>query len=107
MIGGGKVVDFAKFREQNKARLAADKDKPMRIAPKQPTFYDRLQHLVNHHTGEMTEWEVNFCWNNINFLSNDHDKYLSGRVQEKVKELEDMYCGTMCHALNDAGIPHS
>lgn len=113
------MVDFNKLiqdrKEAGKKLLEEVKDKPTVLKEQKPTHWNRLQHLVQHHLGEMTAWEEQFCYSNIEFLSKvtDPDKreyhaqmYFSGKVKNKIKELEDTYCGQVCHALMQANIPH-
>jgi hypothetical protein len=106
VLGEISVVDFVKLMAERKAKqaelMAAEKQKkePTRIVRPQPSYLARFQHLTEHHLGQMTEWEANFCWTNIHYIKGQDDKiiYLSDRVQNKLAEIEALYCGTGCGA---------
>jgi hypothetical protein len=112
------MVDFAKLKADNKARLAGLATATTVIKKAAPTYLDRINHLIAYHLGELTEWEANFCYSNKQYLSEfklnrerednvvDFEIAITPKVKAKIKELEDTYCGSMCHALNNAGVNH-
>lgn len=113
------MVDFAKIvaaRRLEGERLREEvKKQPTRIVQEPPLYWTRFQHLIQYHLGEMTSWEEQFCYANIEWLSKIPEdrrqavavSTLSAKVQAKLEELEDTYCGSICHAMMQAGIPHS
>jgi hypothetical protein len=107
------MVDFNKILAERKAAGAklleeAKKDNtPIAVVKKKPEIIDRLRHLINEHGEEMTAWEQNFCQDQFAWHKLNPGRGVSNRVLEKITEIEDALCGTMCHALNRAEIPHS
>lgn len=106
------MVDFKKLMEERK--LAGQKLKeetlkkagPTLITKKAPEPIDNLRHLMNHHQDDMTEWEWNFCQNNFNYLKLNPGAGLSVKAKDKLGEILAEVCGSMCHALDKAEIPH-
>lgn len=96
------MVDFAKLKAEAHARMEANKNKPI-----PPSERARLQHLLNFHLQEMTEWEANFCYSNVTWLTNHTGRYMSDKSAAKLAEIEAQYCGQICHELNRNGIGHN
>ena len=111
------MVDFAAKLAEQKAKNASliNKEKETgKLFEKKKTWLDRVNHLIEFHLSEMTEWEVNFCYSQKGFLHEvllekskenvtvDLGFILSGRSKNKIEELEKQYCGQMCHALKEA-----
>ncbi len=67
---------------------------------------ERISHMLEFHLQEMTEWEVNFCYSNKEWLSRRPENYLTDKTAKKLKEIEDEHCGSICHALNKTGVRH-
>lgn len=105
------MVDFAKVLAQrkaiNNAKMAEEMKNPTRIVPKFPEDIDKLRHLKDQHLGELNEWEANFVNDNFNFLKLNPAARLSDKVRGIMGKLEAEHCGSMCHALNRAGVPHA
>lgn len=113
------MVDFNKLLEERKAAgqkmVAEAKKQPTKIVQEVPTYWSRFQHMVQQHLGEMTGWEEQFCYSNIQWLSTIPEdrrqgvaeSHLTQRVKDKLTEIENAYCDQVCHALMKANISHS
>lgn len=110
------MVDFAKIRAQNKIRTEIEKNKFAVQRSVKWSWPERVQHIISHHLQEITNWEEAFLYSQIEYISEvksaasspdseniNWDIVVSLRVQNKLKEIEDTYCGQICHALQQAG----
>src|SRR5688572_19583017 len=64
-----RMMNFDEIRKRNAAALEQYKGQPVKIQQKPPTYLSRVKHLIAHHLGEMTEWEANFCYSQIHYLT--------------------------------------
>lgn len=87
------MVDFAKLREQNKANA-----RRLAEAPIPPSELDRVNHILTFHLTELTDWEEGFVYSQKEWLTKKPGNYLSDKTATKLKEIEDSYCGSKCHA---------
>jgi uncharacterized protein YbcC (UPF0753/DUF2309 family) len=103
-------MDFNKIIAERKLAgqklLEQVKDQPTKIVPRARTSAERFNHLLEYHWDELTDWEKDFCEDQHTWHSANPNRGLSDKVAGIVKDLEDKLCGTMCHALNKAEIPH-
>lgn len=95
------MVDFAKIRADNAAKAAEAKNKPI-----PPSEIDRVSHMITYHLTEITDWEEGFIYSIKTWLAKAPMNFLSDKQALTLKNMEDKYCGSMCHALNKAGVKH-
>lgn len=107
------MVDFNKIREERKAQMEQEKNKP--AAPKRASWPVRVSHIIQYHLGELTTWEENFIYSQRSYVSEvqsasqdpeniDWDIVVSPKVQNKLEEIEDEYCSSICHAIRKSGV---
>jgi hypothetical protein len=104
------MVDFAKIRadRQKEAEVQALRLKAEAINKGViPTWLDRINHLIEYHLTELDNWQEGFVYSVKEWLVRSPDSRPSEKQQNKIKEIEDQYCGQVCHALQKAGIPHA
>lgn len=95
------MVDFAALKNRTKAQMEEAKNKPI-----PPTELERVSHIISYHLTELTDWEEGFIYNQKTWLTKAPGNYLGEKPAKILKELEDKYCGSMCHAMNKAGVKH-
>lgn len=97
------MVDFKKLMEEKRAAAPIEK--------RALTHLERVNHLLEYHLQECSERDVTFLYSVRIWLQKPaHEVYGPNQASEKqlkwITDLEDRFCGSICHALNDAGIAH-
>ena len=96
-----KMIDFEAAKANLKKRTAEHL-----ALPQKPPERSRVNHLIDYHLAEMNDWEETFIYSCKEWLAKAPKNYLSVKQLAKITEMEDSYCGQMCHALNVAGVKH-
>ena len=96
------MVDFAKLKAENKAKLEAEKKNLPSIGKSEFSTEDtddemgprdvakqRLAELLGEYRGQLSNWETGFCENVLNFLLKFPKHYLSVKQEAVLQKLWD------------------
>ncbi len=111
-------MDFEAIKKRNAEKtMLAELNRKLKIdkkvkEPKVPSYLSKINHLLANHLAELSSWEEDFLYETLTYLKTveeekQHEDFvLSGPVKAKINEIQSQYCTQMCHALDQAGVPH-
>lgn len=95
------MVDFVKLMTERKAAaskaMAVEKNQPTQIVKAEKTLKERFNHVADEHWDDLNGWEKSFVEDQIEYLRQHPRAEGTPRIREKLKEIENQFCGTGCN----------